>query len=161
MKTRLLPLALCALGLLALTACNYDFPLTGKPTRKIDPRLPGDWVSCDQDEQKLEAMSIRQLDDFTYVVATDGGLYRVTHSDFAGTAFVSVQDLQPGSSYGKYAYYTWTLSADGRQLTLRGVHTRVVPEETKDQAAAQQLIRDNLANPRLLGDPIVFTPKKP
>ncbi|HVT74000.1 MAG TPA: hypothetical protein VHD61_12770 [Lacunisphaera sp.] len=160
MNTRVLASALFVAGLLGLAACNYDFPLTEKPTQKVDPRLLGDWVSIDQDEQKLEQLSIRQLDDHAYVVAMEGDLYRVTHSDFADTAFVSVQDLQPGDLHGKYAYYAWTLSADGHQLTIKGVRTKLVPEDTKDAAAAQKLIRDNLANPALFGEAIVFTPKK-
>ncbi|HVZ66144.1 MAG TPA: hypothetical protein VG936_16370 [Lacunisphaera sp.] len=160
MNNRYRTMALLAAGLLGLAACNYDFPLTEKPTHKVDSRLLGDWVHFDQDEQKLEQLSVRQLDENAYVVAMDGDLYRVIHSDFADTAFVSVQDLQPGDLHGKYAYYAWELSPDGHQLTVKGVRTRIVPEDTKDAAAAQKLIRDNLANPALYGEPQVFTPKK-
>lgn len=160
MNIRYSTVALLAAGLLGLAACNYDFPLTGTPTRKVDARLLGDWVHFEQDEQKLEQLSVRQLDANAYVVAMDGDLYRVTHSDFADTAFVSVQDLQPGDLHGKYAYYAWELSADGHQLSVKGVRTRIVPEDTKDAAAAQKLIRENLANPALYGEPQVFTPKK-
>jgi len=160
MKTnRVLALFLIG-GSLLLAACNFDFPLTEKATHPIDARLLGDWVSFDKDEQKLQQMSVRKLDDSTYAVVMDHDVYRVFHSDFAGTPFVSVQDLQHGTSYGKYAYYVWQLSADGQQLTVKGVHTRIVPEDTKDRAAAQKLIKDNLANPKLYGDPLVFTPKK-
>ncbi|HTL68412.1 MAG TPA: hypothetical protein VL200_12175 [Lacunisphaera sp.] len=147
-------------GGLLLAGCNYDFPLTEKPTRAIDPRLLGNWVSFDKDDQKLEQMSVRQLDGNAYVVAMDGDLYRVTHSDIGDAALVSVQDLQPGEFHGKYAYYAWELSADGRQLSVKGVRTKIVPEDTKDAAAAQKLIRDNLANPDLYGEPKVFTPQK-
>jgi hypothetical protein len=160
MKTnRVLALLLIG-GSLLLAACNYDFPLTEKPTHPVDIRLLGDWVSFDKDEQKLQQMSVRKLDDVTYAVVMDHDVYRVFHSDFADTPFVSVQDLQHGTSYGKYAYYVWQLSDDGQQLTVKGVHTRIVPEDTKDRATAQKLIKDNLANPKLYGDPLVFTPKK-
>jgi hypothetical protein len=148
--------ALCLL----LAGCNYDFPLTEKPTHKIDPLLVGNWVTYDQNEQKLEQMSVRRLDDFTYAVVMDHDAYRVFHSDFAGTQFVSVQDLQPGDSYGKYAYYVWELSADGRQLTVKGVRTEVVSEDTKGREAIQKLLKANLTNPKLYGDALVFTPKK-
>ena len=37
----------------------------------------------------------------------------------------------------------------------------VIPETTKDQAAIQQLITRNLANPKLLGNDLQFTRKQP
>ena len=160
MKTKH-PLAwLIIAGCLFFSGCNYDLPLTEKPTRKVDPRLLGDWVSFDKDEQKVEQMHVRKLDDSTYIVAMDKDLYRVFHSDFADTSFVSVQDLQSGDGYGKYGYYVWQLSADGQQLTIKGIRTEVVSEGTKGREALQKLIKDNLANPKLYGEPIVFTPKK-
>ena len=156
MKPR--PCLFSLLAALLLAGCNYDVPLTAKPTHQADPRLLGEWVSFDKDEQKLEQMTVRQLDDSAYVVAMDHDIYRVFHSDFAGTQFVSVQDLN--NSERKYAYYVWSLSADGQQLTLKGVRTEVVSEDTKGRDALQKLIKANLANPKLYGDPLVFTPKK-
>jgi hypothetical protein len=147
-----------AAGALLLAGCNYDVPLTAQPTRKIDASLLGEWVSFDKSEQKLEYMTVRNLDDSTYIVAMDRDLYRVFHSDFADTAFVSVQDLN--SDERKYVYYVWQISADGTQLSVKGVSTQVVPEKTKGQAALQQLIKANLANPKLYGDEIKFTRKK-
>lgn len=161
MKHRLLFLLPLAAGLLGLTACNYDFPLTEQPTRKIDPRLIGDWIAQDPHGGPAEPLSIRRLDAHTYVAATEGGIYRITHTDIPGASLVSVQDLQPGMSHGRFAYYDWSLGADSRQLTIRLLRTSVVPEDTPDAAAAQRLIRDNLANPALFGDPIVLTPKAP
>ena len=149
---------LLAIGALLLTGCNYDVPLTEKPTRKVDARLLGEWVSFDKNEQKLEQMTVRKLDDSTYVVAMDKDIYRVFHSDFADTALVSVQDLN--SEERKYTYYAWQLSADGKELSLKGVSTHVVPEGTKGREAIQKLIKENLANPKLYGDTLVFTPKK-
>ncbi len=147
-----------AIAALLLSACNYDVPLTAQPTRKIDERLLGDWVGVDKENQKEEVMHVRKLDDSTYVVAMDYDVYRVFHSDFAGVAFVSVQDLN--SDERKYLYYTWRLSPDGTQLSLKGVRTETVPEKTRGQAAFQQLIKQNLANPKLFGDEIRFTRKK-
>jgi hypothetical protein len=151
---------LLATVLLGLTACTYDFPLTEQPTQNLDPRLLGDWVSYDSDDQQVRPLHVRRLDATAYVVAFDGDLYRVNHSDLAGTAFVSVQNLQAGDDYGKFTYCLWTLSPDGRQLTLRTVQSRVVSGDLQDAAAVRKLITANLANPDLLGDPIVFTPKK-
>ena len=112
----------------------------------------------DKDTKNEEHLSVRQLDDTTYVVTFDGDIYRVFHSDFAGTAFVSVQDLNADNR--KYVYFTWQLSADNTQLTLVGVSNKVVPETTKDRGAIQKLIKANLANPALFGDPLTFTRKK-
>lgn len=151
----LLPSLLAAC--LAFTACNYDSPLTEKPTRRIDERLLGKWVAVDKDSGKEEFLHVRKLDGSTYVVAMDDDLYRAFHSEFAGTAFLSVQELNHDRLY---LYLTATLSADGNQLTLRTVNTKVVPETTKSRAALQKLIRANLANPALFGDPLVFTRKK-
>lgn len=44
--------------------------------------------------------------------------------------------------------------------TLRTVSTKLVSEETKVRAALQKLIKGNLANPKLYGDPLVFQRKK-
>ena len=141
---------------LTLAGCNYDSPLTAKPTQKINEKLLGDWVSVDKDTGKEERMHVRQLDDSNYIVGMDDDIYRAFHSDFAGIAFVSVQDLQVGREDHKYVYFTWQLSADGTQLTLHGVSTKVVPEETKGRTALQKLIKANLTNPALFTDAPVF-----
>lgn len=155
MKSRCLLLPLLACGLL-LAACNYDSALTAKPTQKINDKLLGDWVSVDKDTGKEEHMHVRQLDDSNYVVGLDDDIYRAFHSDFAGVAFVSVQDLQVGREDHKFVYFTWQLSADSTQLTLHGVSPKVVPEETKGRAALQKLIKANLKNPALFTDAPVF-----
>lgn len=151
---------LLAVTSLLVTGCIYNFPLTEKPTRKIDPALLGDWVSFDKDEQKLERMSVRKLDESTYVVAFDKDIYRVFHSDLAGVTLLSVQNLQTGSDEGKYIYYRYDLSADHDRLGLRAVSEKVVPEEIKTAAEAQKLIKANLDNPKLYGDELQFTRKK-
>ena len=155
-KYRLLPLlAAC----LAFTACNYDSPLTSKPTRPVDARLLGDWLAVDKDNPKPDLMNVRGFDDSTYVVAMDNAIYRAFHSDFAGTAFLTVQDLN--SSERLYLYLTFELSADGAELKLRTVSTKVIPEKTKGPAALQELLKQNLRNPALLGDTLTFTRPKP
>ena len=150
--------ALCwLLGVIGLlvAGCNYEVALTAKPTRKIDERLLGVWLGG---EDGKDTMTVRRLDDSTYVVAMDKDIYRAFHTDFAGTAFISVQDLNADNRL--YLYLTAALSADGNQLTLRTVSPKVVPEDTKGRAALQKLIKANLANPRLFGEPLVFQRKK-
>ncbi len=140
-----------------LSGCNYEVPLTAKPTRKIDPQLLGDWVAVDKDSQEEELMFVRKLDDVTYVVSMDKDIYRAFHSDFAGTAFLSVQDLN--SADRLFVYLTYELSSDGKQLSVFTVSTKVVPEETKGRSALQKLIKRQLTNPKLLNEPMEFTRK--
>ena len=160
MKSNRVLAQLLAVGALLLTGCAYDVPLTEKPTRQVDERLLGVWVADNKEDKPEGLMVVRKFDDSTYVVAIDNDIYRVFHSDFAGTAFLSVQNLKAGSDDRKYVYYVWQLSADGTQLTLKDVSSDVVPEKSKGRAALQKLIKANLANPKLYGDTLVFTPKK-
>jgi len=158
MKTKpCLTLLLASLGLF-LAGCNFDLPLTAKPTRPINEQLVGDWLSVDTDAAKVVRMNVRMLDEGTYAVAYDGDLYRAFHSDFAGLPLVSVQDLNSGDR--KYSYFHWQLSADGNHLSLKGVSTRVVPDTTKDRDAIQKLIKQNLSNPELYGEEMVFSRKQ-
>ena len=144
---------LAAIALL-LAGCNYELPLTARPTRNVDERLLGVWLGG---EDGKDTMVVRSLDEGTYAVAMDHDIYTAFHSDFAGTAFLSVQELNHDRLY---LYLTAVLSADGHQLTVRTVSAKVVPESTKSRTALQKLIQANLANPALLGDPVVFTRKK-
>ena len=143
---------------LLITGCDFEVPLTPVATRKVDARLVGDWVAAEKDGDKAELMVVRKFDDATYAVAVDDDIYRVYHSDFAGQPFVSVQALN--SEGLGYCLYTWQLSADGNQLTLRRVSTKVIPDKTKTGAELQKLIKANLANPQLLEKEIQFTRKK-
>ncbi|MDI1337333.1 MAG: hypothetical protein PSU94_14205 [Lacunisphaera sp.] len=153
MKPKFLLLPLFA-ACLAFTACNYDSPLTTKPTRRVDERLLGDWVAVDKDSQKEELMHVRQLDDSNYVAAFDHDIYRAFHSDFADMAFLTVQDLN--SSDRLYLYMAWEVSADGRQLKLRTVSDKIVTGKNKGQAALQKALQENLRNPSLLNEVLVF-----
>jgi len=140
--------------MLAFTACEYEVPITSSPTRKVQERLLGDWVSLDGKEN----MKVRRFDDNIYIVYYDGDLFRAYHSDTADTPFASVQDIN--SSDRKYAYVVWKLSDDGKNLTLRNVSNRVVPKETKDSATVVALLKKNAGNPELLGEEIQFNKEK-
>ena len=141
--------AVC-LSILAFTACEYEVPITSIPTRKVQERLLGDWSSLDGKEK----MKVRRLDDSIYIVYFDGDLFRAYHSDVADTPFVSVQDLN--SSDRKYAYVVWTLSNDGKRLSLRSVQSKVVPKGKRDSAEVAELLKENARNPELFGEEIEF-----
>jgi hypothetical protein len=153
-----LPLLRLAAGCLLLGGCNYDVPITAGPTRPVEKQLLGNWVAVDKDNPKPDQMKVRQLDEFTYVIAYNGDLYRAFHSDLANVPFVSVQDLE--SADRQYAYFSWRLSPDGAQLTLQLVSTKVIPDTTPDSASVQRLLTANLANPGLFGEPVQFIRKK-
>jgi hypothetical protein len=142
------------LCILAFTACEYEVPITSSPTRKVQERLLGDWVSLDGKEN----MKVRRLDDNIYIVYYDGDLFRAYHSDVAETPFVSVQDIN--SSDRKYAYVVWKLSDDGQRLTLRNVQSKLIPKEQKDSARVAELLKENARNPELFGEEIEFSKVK-
>jgi len=139
-----------SLCILAFTACEYEAPITSSPTRKVQERLLGNWISQDGKEH----MRVRRLDDSIYVVYYDGDLFRAYHSDVAEMPFVSVEDIN--SNDRKYAYVVWKLSDDGKRLTLRNVKSDVIPKEQKDSARIAELLNENAKNPDLLGEEIEF-----
>jgi hypothetical protein len=145
--------AVC-LSILAFTACEYEVPITSSPTRKVQERLLGDWVSLDGKEN----MKVRRLDDSIYIVYYDGDLFRAYHSDVAETPFVSVQDIN--SRDRKYAYVVWKLSDGGKRLSLRNVQNKVIPKEQKDSAGVARLLKENAKNPELFGEEIQFNKEK-
>jgi hypothetical protein len=145
-----------AIGLcsLAFTACQYDVPITSSPTRKVEQRLLGDWISLDGKEN----LKVRSLDDSVYIVYYDGDLFRAYHSDVGDRPFATVQDLN--SSDRKYAYVIWKLSDDGKNLRLQNVNDKIVSKETKDSASVVALLTKNAGNPELFGEEIEFKKEK-
>ena len=142
------------LCVLVFSACKYEVPITSRPTRKVQEQPLGNWVSLDGKEN----MRVRRLDDSTYVVYYDGDLFRAYHSDVAETPFAIVQDLN--SSDRKYAYVIWKLSDDGKNLRLRSVNDKVVPNEARDSATVVALLTKNVSNPELFGEEIEFGKEK-
>jgi hypothetical protein len=145
--------AIC-LCILVFNACEYEVPITSSPTRKVQERLLGNWVSLDGKEN----MRVRRLDNSTYVVYYDGDLFRAYHSDVAETPFASVQDLN--SNDRKYAYVVWKLYDDDKRLSLRNLNRKVIPNETTDSATVAALLTKNARNPELFGEQIEFRKEK-
>lgn len=90
---------------LSFSGCDGDYavPITSRPTRKIDQRLLGNWVSKDGTDK----LKVRSLDDSIYIVSYNGDLFRAFHSDVGKTSFVSLQDIE--STGRKYSYLTYKL----------------------------------------------------
>lgn len=128
-----------------MIGCEYDVPITAKPTRSVDKSLLGNWTSKDG----KSTLTINQWDDANYAVCNDGTLCRVYHSDVENTAFVTVQILDREKP--RYAYWAWNMTLDG-VLHLRLVNDKLVPDDTKDSDTVQKLLKENLQNPALLGE---------
>ena len=141
---------------LSFSACEGDYavPITSSPTRKVDQRLLGNWVSKDGTDK----MKVRRLDDSVYIVSYNGDLFRAFHSDVGKTSFVSLQDIE--SAGRKYSYLTYKLSDDGERLGVRVVDTKVIPKDLKDSASVRKLLKKNLENSGLFGDEGQFTKEK-
>ena len=145
---------LVAAGCLVLAGCEYDVPITGSPTNRVDERLLGNWVSQDQ----KDGMLVGKYDDSNYVVSLkNGGLFKVFGSAIGDVQFVSVQDISRGDR--KFYYWAWKLNPDG-SLSLRNVNDQIVPDSTKDSKTVRKLLKENLKNPALLGKESVFVPEK-
>jgi hypothetical protein len=157
-----------ALGIVAVacffvfSSCVYDVPITAEPTAKINEKLLGDWTTKDGNCK----LRVVRLDDYNYIVCkrdmkegvfTRGDLFRAYHSDVANTPFVSVQILDEPKP--RYAYWSWKLSEDGT-LHLWLVNDKIIPDETKDSASVQRLLKSNLQNPALVGDETQFIKDK-
>jgi hypothetical protein len=145
--------AIC-LCTLAFNACQYDVPITSRPTRNVQEQLLGNWTSADGQEK----LKLRRFDDSTYIVYYDGDLFRAYHSDVGDTAFASVQDLNSGDR--KYAYIIWNLSDDGQKLRLRSVNDHMIAKSIKDSVRVVALLTKNASNPELFGEAIEFKKEK-
>ena len=139
------------LVLLGLGACQYSVPITEQPTRQVETRLLGDWVSTDG----RASIKIRKLGQSTYIVSYNGVLFQAFHSDLSGIPFLSVQELETRDR--SYSYLTYRLSEDGTKLYLRMVNDEVVPRETKDVSSIQRILKSNLQNPALFRNEDEFT----
>jgi hypothetical protein len=141
---------------LSVAGCEGDYavPITSGPTRKIDKRLLGNWISKDGTDK----IKVRNLDDSIYIASFNGDLYRAFHSDVGRTSFISAQDID--SAGRKYAYLAYKLSDDGKQLYLRPVDTEVIPKETKNSVKVQKLLKINLQSPKLFGEEGQFSREK-
>ncbi len=142
----LLWIAVCAA---APWGCKHDVPITGAPTRPVDERTLGVWVSGDG----KETMRVARWDEDEYAVFYEGEMYRAFHSDVGQAPFVTIQDL---TSDRKYTYMKYRLDEDGRRLILWMVREEVVPEGSSDSALVRHLLEKHAANPDLLGEAVPF-----
>jgi hypothetical protein len=153
------PISNVVFGLIAVvccvgsSGCDYDVPITPEPTRQVDARLVGNWVSA----AGKDRMSVRQLDDTHYVVNFNDHLFYVHHSDVGGTAFFSAQELD--SPDRRYLFLAYTLSDNGAQLTVRNVNG-AISKKAKSSADVRRLLQENLKNPELFEDELLLGKEK-
>ena len=138
-------------------SCIYEAPLTKSPTRKIDERLIGDWVSV---EEKPSVIQIRKFDDSNFILIDGGSVYRVFHSDFEGVNFLSLQNLETnGSSARKFAFIDYRFEKPDR-VRARAINKDVIPDTLRTTSELQKKVREHLKDPQLFNkDEIVYTRK--
>lgn len=165
-QRRFWPLLATAIVVAALAGCDeFEVPITDEPTRDIEPALLGDWMMAEEkgsDSRKYsrDRLRIRSFDRSTYVVEHNESLYRAWHSDVDGIPLVTLQSID--SEERKYQYWSFQLSDDSSELTLRSVQSDgsmskgVIPSDSRDSAAAAASIRKNLENPRLFAGEVKF-----
>jgi len=123
--------------LLLLAGCNFQAPLTDNPTRGVDPALLGSWFSL-EDGSPLD---IYRLSKDEYMVIDGGNPYVCTHSDLAGTSFVSCKQIQNDKeSYGKYAYIAYKL--ENGILTVFTLSDSLPIKDSLSSAQIRQIVED-------------------
>lgn len=143
--------ALAGLAFGVLTGCNYDFPLTDRPTDRVHKELLGAWTA----EEGKEHVVIRAFDEKSYLVEDNGQFYRMIHTDLGALRFLSIQELE--SAERRYLYVRWRLTPDGKELHLNGVNSSVVPTSLPSARAVRRVIKKNKSNPDLFTEEGVYT----
>ncbi|MFH1500232.1 MAG: hypothetical protein ABII82_20700 [Verrucomicrobiota bacterium] len=131
------PILSVCLALLLLAGCKFEAPLTEKPTRDVDPALLGSWFSL-SDGKPLDVFKLSRQE---YLVIDDGEPLACTHSDLAGTNFVSCRQLANDTDrHGKHAYIAYTLKGDELVISLLsktpGLRETMSAEEIRAALAA-------------------------
>jgi hypothetical protein len=101
---------------------------------------------------------VRHLDDTHYIVTFNGDLFYVHHSDVAGTAFFSAQELD--SADRRYLFLAYTLSDDGAQLTVRNVNAEAISKKANNSTDMRLFLEENLKNPELFEEELLFGKEK-
>lgn len=160
------PLLATAIVIAALAGCDeFGVPITAGPTRDIEAALLGDWMMAEEKEgdsrkYSRDRLRIRSFDHSSYVVEHNESLYRAWHSDVDGIPLVTLQNID--SDERKYQYWSFHLSDDGSELTLRSVQSDgsmsrgVIPSNSPDSAAAAASIRKNRESSRLFAGEVRF-----
>jgi len=124
-------------ALLLCAGCKFQSPLTEKPTRGVDPSLLGSWFSL-SDGRPLD---VYQLNSEEYVVVDNGVPYICSHSDLAGTNFVSCRQIKNDKEYyGKYAYMAYQI--DHGDLILKSLSDSLGLSEKSSPAQIRQTLEE-------------------
>ena len=159
------PLLVSALVMVALARCDeFEVPITAEPTRHVESALLGDWLMVDEGghprNYSKDRVRIRPYDQSTYVVNHNDALYRAWHSDVDGLPLITLQSID--SDERKYQYWTWRVSDDGSEMTLRSIgavskSSGLIPTDARDSATIVDIIRKNRESAQLFGGPVRFS----
>ena len=132
-------------ALLLCAGCKFDLPLTEKPTRGVDPSLLGSWFSL-ADGTPLD---VYRLNAEEYLVVDNGAPYICSHSDLAGTYFVSCRQLTNEKKYyGKYAYMAYKV--ENGELVLKILNDSLGITEKSSPAQIRQTLEEAVKNGKAL-----------
>jgi len=143
------------LSILGLTGCEFDVPITVHPTRKIELSLLGEWSGIGDCKDR---MKVRKYDDSSYVFSFNETMYRAWHSDVGGIPFVTVQNLD--SPERRYLYFAWSLTGDGKSLTLKPVKYDLFTKGMENPADVVKILRANFGSTDLFEDAATFIRKR-
>jgi hypothetical protein len=136
---------------LGFPGCEYPVPITSSPTSKIDERLLGQWYG-----DKGEPISIGRKDEYNYVITLGAEKYPAYHSDVkTQTGGISLSAIRGENRFvnllvsGKYSYLTYKLEEHGNVIKVGVVSSEIIPTSVTNSARIQQLLEENLQNPKL------------
>ena len=133
-------------ALLLCGGCKFESPLTEKPTRGVDPSLLGGWFSL-SDGKPLD---IFRLNGEEYLVLDDGTPYVCSHSDLAGTSFVSCRQIKNDKDYyGKYAFMAYQIE-NGDLILNALANDWTTKNELSSPAQIRQMLEEATKNGKAL-----------
>jgi hypothetical protein len=159
-------------SMLALAGC-LGVPLGDPAKSKADSRLAGVWEWRDG---KVNRAVIRQWDERTYVIDVLSGdfiedgttrprertVYKAWLTDVKGQTFLTLQPIETtgslnGDAREKY-FIVAKVKVEGNKMTASGIDTNFPGlKDAATSAALEQIIAQNLNDPKLFAEPIVAT----
>ncbi len=163
MKRATMAGAMCAAAAL-VAGCDYTVPLVETPAAEIDAAVAGVWQRPGADG-KSERLLVLPLGSREYLVSfpagTEGAMFArgclwrdgnivLVQLDWIGTAQGKLPEDERTYQYAAYAL-------DGGTLRIRLLDPAVVPRDAATAEDLRRAIAENMDNPRLFRDEMVFT----
>jgi hypothetical protein len=152
---------LILLATLFVSACTYDFPLSGKQGLRIDPSVLGLWEEINNETVK-QKISISATSESEYLVHMSNGtedlFLRGYPLRIAGISLVQLvatdKRYVPINEAGSYLPLSYKVS-DG-DLVIKLTDSGLLGKKLNSSAALREAFIRNKDNPRLFSEPIRF-----